>query len=397
DVGLSLAVHRAGLEFRAAVWGGDRGELVAGLEALGQGREVPNVVVGGRSRVRRSAFLFTGQGSQRLGMGRELYGSVPVFARALEEVCAQVDGWLDRPLMEVLFAGEGSEAAGLLDQTVFTQCALFAVEVALFRLVESWGVRPDFLLGHSVGEVAAAHVSGVLDLPNAAALVAARGRLMQAARGGGSMVALQAGEEEVVASLAGRGGVSVAGVNGPESVVVSGDADVVEEVARLWRGRGRRVKALVVSHAFHSAHMDGVLEEFGEVVAGLEFGAARIPVVSNVTGVVATDAQLCSAEYWVAHVRGAVRFMDGVRFLESQGVTDFVELGPGGVLTALVPGCLVGSGAGSLVALLRGGRSEGASVAGALGEFFVRGVGVDWGAVFAGGARVGLPSYAFER
>ncbi|MFE3462060.1 acyltransferase domain-containing protein, partial [Nocardiopsis aegyptia] len=189
----------------------------------------------------------------------------------------------------------------------------------------------------------------------------------------------------------------MAGVNGPESVVVSGDADAVGEVAELWRGRGRRVKRLVVSHAFHSAHMDGVLAEFRTIVAGLEFGAPTVPVVSNVTGVEATREQLSSPDYWAEHVRGAVRFMDGVRFLESQGVTDFVELGPDGVLSALVPGCLVGDGAGSLVPLLRRGRSEAASVAGALGEFFVRGVEVDWERVFAGGSRVDLPTYAFER
>ncbi|MET0493598.1 MAG: thioester reductase domain-containing protein [Actinoplanes sp.] len=379
DVGWSLAFTRSPLEHAAVVLGPDRAALLDGLQ------NVESRPSGGRT-----ALLFTGQGSQRLGMGRELYDAFPVFRRAFDDVCALVDAELDRPLASVVFAPEDSVEAALLDQTVFTQVGLFAVETALFRLLESFGVTPDFLLGHSIGEVVAAHVSGVLDLPDACRLVAARGRLMQAAPDGGAMLAIETTEDEAVATLS--AGVSIASVNGPRSVVISGDADAVRRAEKLWRSRGRRVRQLAVSHAFHSAHMDGVLDEFRAVVAGLSFSAARIPVVSNVTGVIATDEQLSSPDYWARHIREAVRFYDGVRHLEGAGVSRFVELGPDGVLSAL-------TGADPVVAapLLRAGRSEVDQFSSVVAQLHTTGVRVDWSPLLAGGRRVDLPTYAFQR
>ncbi|MFF4509459.1 acyltransferase domain-containing protein, partial [Streptomyces sp. NPDC001401] len=294
------------------------------------------------------------------------------------------------PLKDVLFGTD----AGLLDETRFTQPALFAVEVALFRLVESWGVKPDFLSGHSVGEIAAAHVAGVFSLDDACALVAARGRLMQALPSGGVMIAVQASEDEVLPLLTDR--VSIAAVNGPRSVVIAGDEDAAVAVAESFADR--KSKRLTVSHAFHSPHMDGMLEDFRQVVEGLSFDAPRIQIISNLTGALVTD-EMGSAEFWVRHVREAVRFLDGVRVLEAAGVTSFVELGPDGVLSALAQDCLAGDADVVFVPVLRAGRGEAETLVTAVAQAHARGVEADWSAFFAGtGARsVELPTYAFQR
>ncbi|MFZ4265066.1 SDR family NAD(P)-dependent oxidoreductase, partial [Streptomyces arboris] len=399
DIGYSLATARGVLEHGAAVTGSTREALLAGLQALANGESTPAVVRGTSDRPGRTAFLFTGQGSQRLGMGRELYESSPVFARALDEVCGHLDTALPRPLKDVLFAPEGSRDGELLDRTVFTQAALFAVETALFRWFEHHGVTPDYLQGHSIGEVTAAHVAGVLDLPDAAALVAARGRLMQSAPAGGAMAAIEATEDEVRQVLDARAGdagtVAIAGVNGPRAVVISGDAPVVDELAAAWKEQGVRTKRLTVSHAFHSPHMDVVLEEFVELASKLTFHAPRIPVVSNVTGTLAKDEELTSPDYWARHIREAVRFHDGIRHLEEQGVTDFIELGPDGVLTALVQNSLTEE-PGALAPALRRGRPEPETTMGVLALLRMRGATPDWAAALPGARRVPLPSYAFR-
>ncbi|WP_327159473.1 type I polyketide synthase [Streptomyces zaomyceticus] len=396
DVGLTLATTRATLEHRAAVLGTDRATLLDNLADLAADRTTPSVVRATTGRRGKTAFLFTGQGSQRLGMGRGLYETSPVFRRALDEVCRHLDTELFRPVKDVLFAPEGSADSALIDQTAFTQAALFATEVALFRLAEHHGITPDYLLGHSIGEVTAAHLSGVLGLADACALVAERGRLMQAAREGGAMAALQASEEEVRSALADYEGVAIAGINGPRATVISGDQDLVEEISTLWRTRGRKTKRLPVSHAFHSPHMDEVLDEFRTVAECLTYHPPRIPVVSNVTGVLATTEQLTSPDYWATHIREAVRFHDGVRHLEDLGVTEYLEMGPDGVLTAMAQECLTHQ-AGFLAPMLRSGRPEASTAAAALTGAILRGARPDWESYFPGARRTDLPTYSFDQ
>jgi acyl transferase domain-containing protein/NADPH:quinone reductase-like Zn-dependent oxidoreductase/acyl carrier protein len=397
DIAWSLATTRTAFEQRAACVCDASRSPVEDLELLASGGSSARIV-GGRAKQRpKVALLFTGQGAQRLGMGRALTQTYPAFRAAFEDACGHFDRLLSRPLQSVM---HGDDPA-LLDRTEYTQPALFALEVALFRLYESWGIRADVLLGHSIGEIAAAHVAGVLTLEDACKLVAARGRLMQALPEGGAMVSVQGSEAEVLAELEQLDGVDIAGLNGPLSTVVSGDEAAVLEVARRFEARGRKATRLSVSHAFHSRRMDGMLDAFRAELASLRFAAPKLSVVSNVTGNLATAEELSSPDYWVRHVRQAVRFVDGVRTLEAQGVTAMLELGPHGVLTAMAMGCLSDAGQERVATTtsLHKERDEAESVASALAMLHCQGVSVDWAKFFEpwSPARVQLPTYAFQR
>ncbi|MER7419612.1 type I polyketide synthase, partial [Micromonospora peucetia] len=399
DVAYSSVVSRSVLDQRAVIAATGRDDLVAGLRALAAGSPAGNVLAGTGSVRGQLAVLFSGQGAQRAGMGQELYGTFPVFASVLDEVCGHLDRALPKPLKAVLFAEAGAPEAELLDQTVFTQAGLFAVEVALFRLVESFGIVPDFVGGHSIGEITAAHVAGVLSLEHACALVAARGRLMQALPAGGGMLAVNAPEADVLATLDGLADrVGVAAVNGTASVVVSGAVDALDEVEQTWRDRGARTRRLTVSHAFHSPLMEPMLAKFRVVLSRLTFAAPALPVVSNLTGAFADADEIRTVDYWVRHVREAVRYADGVTALRAAGVDTFLEIGPQSVLTAMAADLLPGDETVLAVPAQRGDRPEAHALLAALGELHVHGVPVTWQSWFAdtGATRVDLPTYAFQ-
>lgn len=413
DVAVSLATTRASLAHRAAVTATSREATAAALLALAEGRPHPDVFTGvagaGRSRA-HLAFLFSGQGSQRRGMSTELRAHFPVFEAAFREVCDELGHWLERPLAEVLqlsFAeGLGSH---LLDRADYAQAAIFAFEVALYRLLESFGYRPDFVVGHSAGEIAAAHVAGVLSLADAAMLVAARGTLMAALPCEGTMASVAATEEEVATVLPKTtndnvGVAVVAAVNADDSVVISGTTAAVEAIMKEFSSQGRPTTRLNVSHAYHSPLMSPVVESLGQTLhaRGLSTlpGRPKISFLSTVTGKPVEDAKELSADYWVRHLVAPVRFGDAIRKLSTltgPRVATCVDIGPRPALARHVPGALAVSGESEVNALLRG-----------LGQLWVRGIqpsvdnqGVEssWQTVFAGsGARViDLPVYPFQR
>ncbi len=388
DVGWSLA-GRSTFEQRAVIVGGDRDRLLAGLDELAGDDMAGSIIRGVATPAGKTVFVFPGQGSQSLGMGMGLHAGYPVFAEAFNTVVGELDRHLLRPLREVIWGHDEN----LLNTTEFAQPALFAVEVALFRLLESWGVRPDFVMGHSIGELSAAHVAGVLSLEDAAVLVAARGRFMQALPAGGAMIAAQAIEEEVRPLL--TTGVGIAAVNGPASVVISGAEDAVIAIADQLRADGRRVHRLAVSHAFHSPLMDPMIDEFVTVAAGLPIGKPTIPIVSNLTGQLAED-DFASAAYWKRHVREAVRFADSVRFVHSAGGNRFLEVGPSSGLTASIEESLADTPVVTMSAL-RKDRPEPVALTNAVAQGFVAGMEVDWRSALGKANFVELPTYAFER
>ncbi|GAA3588721.1 hypothetical protein GCM10022222_86390 [Amycolatopsis ultiminotia] len=378
DVGFSLATTRSALEHRAVVVG----DPAEGLAALAAGRSAPGVVTGVARSGSRVGFLFAGQGSQRAGMGRELYAASPVFAAAFDEACALIELELGLPVRDVVLGGAEDERA---DQTLYAQTGLFAVEVGLVAMLEAAGVRPDAVAGHSVGEIAAAYVAGVLSLADAARLVANRARLMQALPAGGAMAAIGAAEADVELPE----GVSVAAVNGPGSVVVSGEEEAVTALAEQHREAGHRVRRLRVSHAFHSHRMDPVLEELSLVTAVIAHQPPKLPWAAALDGVL---VETPDAGYWPAQARGAVRFADAVETLAAQGVSVFIEIGPDGTLSSMGAGVRPEA---TFFPVLRKDAAAEDAVLTALAQAHVHGLDVDWANVLSG-SRVALPTYAFH-
>nr|WP_274567734.1 type I polyketide synthase [Streptomyces spiramyceticus] len=399
DLGYSLATTREALEHRAVALVHDARAAREDLAALAAGRTPENMVTGVARRGRGIAFLCSGQGAQRLGAGQELRRRFPVFADALDEIAAEFDAHLERPLLSVMFAEPSAPDATLLDRTDYTQPALFAVETALFRLFESWGLVPDVLVGHSIGGLVAAHAAGVFSAADAARLVAARGRLMRALPEGGAMAAVQATEREVAAlEPVVAGGAVIAAVNGPQALVLSGDEAAVLAAAGELAARGRRTKRLRVSHAFHSPRMDAMLADFRVIAETVDYHAPRLPVVSEVTGELATAAQLRDPGYWTRQVREPVRFADAVRTARARDATTFIELGPDAVLSGMAEESLADEADTVFAPALRRGRPEGDTALRAAARAFVRGADLDWSALYSGtGARrTDLPTYAFQ-
>ncbi len=378
--------------------GDNREQLLGALQSIA--KEEPSAdAIRAKATEGKLAYLFTGQGSQRAGMGKDLYESHPAFKAALDEVLAELDPQLDRPLKELLFAEPGSPEAELLDHTSYAQPAIFALQVALFEALGSQGLTPDLLTGHSIGEISAAQLSGVLSLADAAKLVAARGRLMGELPEGGAMVAIEATEAEAKEAIAGKEQeLSIAAINAPRAIVLSGAEQPLKDLAARFSEQGRKTKELSVSHAFHSALMEPMLEDFAEVASSLTYNQPQIPIVSNTTGEILSPEQATDPAYWVAHVRQAVRFADAVATLQAQGASAYLELGPDAVLTAMASSCLEQSEKpAALIPTLREGRPEPRALAGALAEAHAAGAKLDWEAFFegAGARRVALPTYAF--
>ncbi|MBN9373331.1 MULTISPECIES: type I polyketide synthase [unclassified Hydrogenophaga] len=400
DFAYSANTGRAPFAHRLSVLAASPQEAALRLRAHLAGEDPPGVFAAtAGARAPKIAFLFTGQGAQHAGMARELFASEPVFRAALERCAGGLDAQLPRPLLEVLFAPEGD---GAIDDTAFTQPALFALEYALAQLWLSWGVRPAAVMGHSVGEYVAACVAGVFGLDDALQLIAARGRLMGALPRDGGMLAVMA-EPARVAALIGAWPreLSIAAVNGPQNVVVSGLLRAIEAVEAQCQAQGLRCSRLKVSHAFHSPLMEPMLAEFERLVASVDLRAPRIELISNLTGRPVGEA-ITRPGYWREHVREAVQFAPAVQALAQAGVEVFLEVGPHPTLLGLGQACLPeGSGDGQRHWLpsLRRGRGDWESLLGSLARLHGLGAAIDWTAFDAGRARrrVALPGYPFQR
>ena len=400
DVAYSLTTTRASFSERAVALGSERGELIASLNALSKGEPSPNAIQA-KATQGRLAYLLSGQGSQRLGMGKELYEKDPTYKAAFEEACAEIDQHIEGSLKEIVFA-TGEEAKERLQHTSNAQPALFATELALYRTLQAKGLEPDLLAGHSIGELTAAHIAGVLSLGDAAKLVCARGKLMGALPEGGAMLAIAAEEQEASAYLEGKEQeLSIAAINSPTSTVLSGTAEAIQRAQEHFEAKGHKTKRLDVSHAFHSPLIEPMLEDFAEIAKSLDYQAPQIPIVSNLSGELLTEEQAKDPAYWVSQVREAVRFKDAIETLKAQGATTFIELGPDPVLCAMATETLSAEDpdAQAPIPTLREGREETEAIATSIAKAHSQGAKLDWQRFFKGTApkRVPLPTYPFQR
>ncbi|OLP20306.1 hypothetical protein BST81_00780 [Leptolyngbya sp. 'hensonii'] len=391
---------RSPFEQRLAIVAESGAHLQEALQTWMAGQETPLLVQGEVPlKPPTITFLFTGQGSQYIGMGRELYNTQPVFRDALDRCAAILQPLLETPLLEVLYpTSSESSSANLLNQTVYTQPALFALEYALAQMWQSWGVQPSMVMGHSVGEYVAACIAGVFSLEDGLKLIAARSRLMQALPQNGAMIAVMADEATILPVMQPYvQDVALAAVNGPLNVVLSGRREAIAEITIVLEAKGIKVTPLAVSHAFHSPLMEPMLAEFAQIAATVHYAVPKIPLISNLTGQRVTT-ELMTPDYWCRHVRQTVQFAAGMSTLHQQGDQIFVEIGPRPVLAGMGKACLPAEGV-VWCPSLRPGLSDWRSLLESVAQLFVQGVAIDWASLDQGFAyrRIPLPTYPFER
>jgi myxalamid-type polyketide synthase MxaB len=401
DLAYSANTSRAVFAQRLAIVAENSEELAQKLSALRRGEE-PLGVKRGSSSARptrpKIAMLFTGQGAQYAGMGRELYQTQPTFRRTLEECQELLRGVLDKPLLAVLYPEDGNDR--LVHETAYTQPALFAIEVAIYQLWRSWGVEPAVVLGHSVGEYVAACVAGVFSLQDGLRLIAERARRMQALPAGGQMAAVFASPQVVEAAIAPYAAeVSIAAYNGPENVVISGAGEAIEAIVGVLETQGIRATRLSVSHAFHSPLMEPMLDEFQRFAAGIEYQPPKLRLISNLTGQLADKELPMNADYWRRHVRAPVRFAESVQTLAAQGYELLLEAGPSPTLVGMARRCLPGDAPQKYLPSLREGRGDWQPLLDSLAQLYLAGVDIDWQGFDRDYARrrVPMPNYPFQR
>ena len=401
DVCFSANTGRTAFNHRLAVVGRSLTQMRSSLGAFAAGETVELVKGEVTSKRPKIAFLFTGQGAQYVGMGKQLYQTQPTFQAAIDRCAEILQPYLDQPLLKVLYpeSGNGSDNSPIpLHETAYTQPALFAIEYALFKLWLSWGIKPTVVMGHSVGELVAACVAGVFSLEDGLKLIAERGRLMQALPADGDMVAVLASLSQVL-EIINDASVAIAAVNGPQSVVISGKRDSLEAVVASFKAQGIKTKRLNVSHAFHSPLMEPMLPAFERVAAEVTYSSPSLKLISNLTGEVATG-EIATPQYWCRHIRQPVRFATSIKNLHQQGYQVFVEIGPKPILLGMARQCVSASGESAWLPSLRPGSEDWQTLLESLAQLYVRGVPVDWSGFERGGdscRRVDLPTYPFQR
>jgi len=406
DTAFTANTGRANFQYRLGVIATDSADAREKLTAFANGEHAPGLVAGDVSERPKIAFLFTGQGAQYVGMGRQLYDTQPIFRAALDQCDELLRPFLKQPLLSVLYpdmdtVGAHSRAPlqdSLLDDTTYTQPALFALEYALAQLWRSWGVEPSIVMGHSVGEYVAAVVAGLFSLEDGIKLIAERARLMGALPAGGQMAAVFADEQTVknaIAPFAKQ--VSIGAINGPDNIVISGAGEAVQQVIANLKAQSIKSRALNVSHAFHSPLMESMLNEFERVAASVTFNPPKIKLISNVTGQ-AAGKEVMTPAYWRRHVREGVRFADGMATLAAQNFNIFVEIGPSPTLIGMGQRCISEEN-GLWLPSLRKGRDEWGEMLSSLGELFVHGANIDWAGFDHDTPRrkVDVPTYPFQR
>ncbi|MEM9272462.1 MAG: type I polyketide synthase [Cyanobacteria bacterium P01_F01_bin.143] len=411
DICFSANTGRSHFEHRLAVVTESSEELQQKLEAFETGREVFGLVTGQiiRKRTRKIAFLFTGQGSQYLEMGQELYQTQPLFRQTLEKCQEILTPYLEIPLLEIIYPNSDSKSSLIIGNrslitddcsliTDHAQPVIFALEYALATLWQSWGIEPDIVTGHSVGEYVAACVAGVFSLEDGLKLIAYRGRLMQALPAGGKMLAVLATEtqiQQVIAPYAEQ--VNIAAINGPDSIVISGVGSAIATINQTLEAEGIKTKFLQVSHAFHSTLMEPMLEEFAQIASQISYYQPKIPLVSNVTGEIITE-EIATAEYWVRHVREPVRFADSMQVLAEQGCNIFLEIGSKPILLGMGRQ-IIPDNSESWLPSLRPQEDDWQQILISLGQLYVQGIDIDWASFSQNfrGNKITLPTYPFER